>query len=159
MCTVLLPPGDNPIAFNKYISYGHHQFESGDSTWCKLQITKLLTAYFSPTNFQMAERGKPKYTKILISIFECDSVVSWKVHKYDGPDLWADMIRNYIRSNFPGRVPILWGLKHSVPVSHKIWLGTPNIWDFKNHKDFSLSLSLSLSLSISLSLSLSLSLP
>jgi hypothetical protein len=55
--------------------------------------------------------------------------VSWKVHKHDGPDLWAEMIRN-----FPGRVPILWVLEISIAAIHKIWLGTPNIRDFRNHK-------------------------
>jgi hypothetical protein len=116
--------------------YGYPQFANGDNTWWKLQITKLLTACFYPANFQMAERGKPHYTKMFFSTFLNASWLSYKCAENDGPRLWAEMIMNCIRSNFSGRVPILWILKRpSVPVSHKICFGTPNIRDFPNHKN------------------------
>ena len=49
--------------------------------------------------------------------------------------MWSEMIIYFIHPNFPGRVPILWVSMHSVPVSHKIWLGTSNIQDIPIHKD------------------------
>jgi hypothetical protein len=116
---------------------GHPQFASGDNAWCKLQITKLLTACFSPANFQMSERGKPQHTKMFISIFYWVRVgCVMKVHEMTEPRLWAEMIRNCTLPNFPGRIPILWVLKcRSVSVSQKICVGTPNIRDFPNHKN------------------------
>ena len=60
MCTVLLPPGDNPIAVNKYIisnvtcfkeSIRVRHFDPNRNTHCKFQINIFYGFYFTLCNF------------------------------------------------------------------------------------------------------------